>query len=166
MKMKKSLFLMAFAAILVIACQPKTQPVDKSAAKEAVNKLMDTYLKFWNAKDASSLSTLLVDDGLFCGTDPTELMDTKAITIAWTQAFADTTLKFNFSVDKREIRVTADGNSAIIVEQFTSNPYTPKIPWRLVSHAVKSGDKWKLDFISWNLIPKNEDIGKLNKALE
>jgi ketosteroid isomerase-like protein len=127
---------------------------------------MDTYLKFWNAKDANSLTTLLVDDGLFCGTDPTELMDKKTITTAWIQAFTDTTLKFNFSVDKRKIRVTSDGSSAIILEQFTSNPYTPKIPWRLVSHAVKTDDKWKLDFISWNLIPKNEDIGKLNKALE
>jgi ketosteroid isomerase-like protein len=127
---------------------------------------MDTYLKLWNAKDVNALLALLADDGLFCGTDPSELMDKKLISNAWALAFADTTLKFFFSVDKRIIRVTSDGNSAIVMEQFVRNPYTPKIPWRLVSHVVKTGNGWKLDFISWNLIPKNEDIAKLNKAVD
>lgn len=29
----------------------------------------------------------------------------------------------------------------------------------------KSGESWKFDFVSWNLIPRNEDMGKINKAL-
>lgn len=152
--------------MIIVSCQPKTQPVDIAAAKVEVNDFMDTYLKLWNAKDANSLTALLAEDGMFCGTDPSELMNKKTISDAWVQAFADTTLKFIFSVDKREIRVESDGNSAIVMEQFTVNPYTPKIPWRLVSHIVKTGDGWKLDFISWNLIPTNEDIPRLNKALE
>jgi ketosteroid isomerase-like protein len=164
----KKIFLFMFVAAMFFACQPKTKtvPVDTAAAKVAVNNFMDTYQKLWNAKDVNALLALLTEDGLFCGTDPSELLDKKLISEAWKQAFADTTLKFIFSVDKREIRINSDGNSALVMEQFGNNPFTPKIMWRLVSHLVKEGDGWKIDFISWNLIPKNEDIGKLNKALE
>jgi hypothetical protein len=51
------------------------------------------------------------------------------------------------------------------MEQEFFNP-TPKIQLRVVSHAVKTAEGWKLDFISWSLIPKNEDIGKLIMAVQ
>jgi len=163
----KNLFLIVFVVAIVFACQPKPQPVvvDLAASKAEVNSLMETYLTAFNAKDVTTLASLITDDGLYCGTDPTELMDKKTVTDAWTMALADTTLK-SFVVDKREIRVTADGNSAIVMEQFYDNPYNMKIPWRLVSHAVKTADGWKLDFISWSFIPKNEDIVKVMQAME
>jgi uncharacterized protein (TIGR02246 family) len=163
----KNIYLIVFVAILVFACQPKNQPVavDLATSKAEVNTLMETYLTAWNGKDLKTLTKLISDDGLFCGTDPTELMDKKTITDAWTQAFADSTINNVFTLDKREIRMDPDGNSAIVMEHVTI-PYTPKIPWRMVGRAVKTADGWKLDFISWNFIPKNEDILKLNKALE
>ena len=163
----KNLFLIVFVAAIFFACQPKSQPVvvDLATSKAEVNTLMETYLTAWNARDAKTLATLITDDGLYCGTDPGEIMDKKTVTDAWTLALTDTTLK-SFAVDKREIRVVADGNSAIVMEQFYDNPYNLKIPWRLVSHAVKTTVGWKLDFISWSFIPKNEDIVKLNKILE
>ena len=164
----RNLFLIVFVAAIVFACQPKSQPVvvDLNAAKAEVNALMDSYLTAWNAKDANTLIALIADDGLFCGSDPTEIMDKKMISDIWKQVFADSTMNFPYTVDKREIRMVSDGKSAVVMEQNISNPFTPKIPWRLVFHAVKAEEGWKLDFISWNLIPKNEDIGKLNKALE
>lgn len=65
-----------------------------------------------------------------------------------------------FLVNMRETRVESDGNSAIVREQFAVNPYTHKIHRHLVSHAVKPAGGWKLDFISWSFIPKNEDVEK------
>ena len=164
----KNLFLIVFVAAIVFACQPKSQPVvvDLAAAKAEVNTLMETYLTAWNAKDAKTLASLITDDGLYCGTDPSELMDKKTVTDGWTMAFADSTMNYAYTVDKREIRVVSDGNSAIAMEQFTMKAISPKILARLVSHAVKTDDGWKFDFISWSLIPKNEDLGKLYKALE
>jgi len=158
----------ALVAAIAFACQPKSQPVvvDLSAAKAEVNALMDQYLTAWNARDVNTLTNLLAEDGLFCGTDPTELMDKKVITDAWKQMFADSTMNAFFTVDKRVIRVVPDGKSALVMEQHLSNPYTPKIPWRLVIQTVKTYDGWKIDFLSWNLIPRNEDVGKLNQALE
>jgi len=44
--------------------------------------------------------------------------------------------------------------------------FSPKMAIRMVYHAVKSGENWKFDFISWSFVPRNEDIGKINKALE
>lgn len=71
-----------------------------------------------------------------------------------------------YSIDKREIRISADGNSAISIEQCIVKNMSPKIPLRMVSHLVKTGNDWKFDFFSASLIPNNEDLGKLNKALE
>jgi uncharacterized protein (TIGR02246 family) len=166
--MKKIYSLLILAAMIILSCQPKTQPVevDLAASKAEVNALMDNYLNSWNAKEFNTLVTLIAEDGMFCGSDPTEIMDKKAISEAWKQVFADSTMNINFTVDKREIRVNSGGKSALVMEQHVVNPFTPKIPWRLVCHAIKTEDGWKLDFISWNLIPKNEDIEKLNKALE
>jgi uncharacterized protein (TIGR02246 family) len=164
--MKKIYYLMVVATIMLVSCQPKTVPVDSAATKIAVTTLLDKYNSAWNAKDVSSLTALLTDDGLFCGTDPSELMDKKTLSNGWTQAMSDTSMNFNYSIDKREIRIAADGNSAIALEQFYMKAMSQKMPARLIFHVVKSGDNWMIDFLSWNFIPKNEDLEKLYKALE
>ncbi|MDO8929185.1 MAG: SgcJ/EcaC family oxidoreductase [Bacteroidota bacterium] len=146
--MKKIFCFVIIAAMVLAACQPKIQPVvvDLNASKAEVNALMETYLTAWNAKDVNTLIFMIAEDGLYCGTDPTELMDKKTISEAWKQVFSDSTTNIVFTVDKREIRVVSNGESALIMEQHIANPYTPEIPWRLVSHAVKTADGWKLDF--------------------
>jgi ketosteroid isomerase-like protein len=166
--MKKTLFFLFIAVIAITACQPKTKivPVDKEAAKVAVTALLDKYDSAFKAMDANTLIPLLAEDGLFYGTDPSEVWDTKQMSDGWTQAFADTSLKFDYTIDKRDIRIAADGNSALAIDQLYVKIYSPKIPWRIIFHTIKSGENWKIDFISWNFIPKNEDIEKLNKALD
>jgi hypothetical protein len=82
------------------------------------------------------------------------------------QTFADTSLKVNYTIDKCEIRIAADANSAIAVEQMFFKAFSQKMPIRMVYHLVKNNDNWLFDFVSWNFIPDNEDLGKLNKALE
>jgi uncharacterized protein (TIGR02246 family) len=166
--MKKIYCLTLLAVMIIAGCQQKVQnkPVDMTAVKEEITILMDKYLNAFNTKDASTITALFADDGLFCGTDPSELMDKKTLSDMMTQSFADTTMIWSYSIDKREIRVAADGSSAIVLEQFTMPGISSKIPTRLIYHVVKAGDKWMFDFISWSFIPKNEDIVKLNKALE
>ena len=165
--MKRTFYVMLVAVMIITACQSKTKivPVDTAAAKVAISTVLDKANSAWNAKDANTLISLLTDDGLFCGTDPSEFWDKKTLSDLWTQGFADTSFVGNFSIDKREIRVAADGNSAIAVEQSYMKVISQKIPVRLIYHVVKSGDNWMFDFLSWGFIPKNEDIVKLNKAL-
>ena len=159
---------MLVAVMTITACQTKTKivPVDTAAAKVAVTTVLDKYNSAFKAKDANALMTLLTDDGLYCGTDSKELLDKASLSNMMNQTFADTSLKVNYSIDKREIRIAADGNSAICVEQMFFKAFSQKMPIRMVYHLVKNGDNWLFDFVSWSFIPNNEDLGKLNKALE
>ena len=166
--MKRTFYLMLVAVIIITACQPKTKivPVDTAAAKVAVTTVLDKYNSAFKAKDVNAILTLLTDDGLYCGTDSKELMDKASLSNMMNQTLADTSLKVNYTIDKREIRIAADGNSAIAVEQMFFKAFSQKMPMRMVYHLVKNGDNWLFDFVSWNFIPNNEDLGKLNKALE
>ena len=166
--MKKIYYLTIVAALLIVACQqtPKTIPVDIAGEKVAISALFDKYISAFNAKDAAAMATFLADDALSCGTDPSEFWNKKQIIDLWTQGFADTALKINYTYSRREIRVATDGNSAIVVEQSIMPFLSSKIPIRTVYNAVKTNDNWMIDFISWNFIPLNEDIPKLNKAVE
>jgi uncharacterized protein (TIGR02246 family) len=159
---------MLVAVMTITACQTRTKivPVDTAAAKVAVTTVLDKYNSAFKAKDANALMTLLTDNGLYCGTDSKELLDKASLSNMMNQTFADTSLNVNYSIDKREIRIAADGNSAIALEQMFFKAFSQKIPMRMVYHLVKNNDNWLFDFVSWNLIPNNEDLGKLNKALE
>jgi hypothetical protein len=165
--MKK--ILCSFMAVVIItACQqkPTTVPVDLNSAKVAVAATLDKYHSSLMAKDANTILPLLAEGGLYCGTDSKEFLDKASISTEMSKMFADTTLKVSYSIIKREIRVAADGNSAIAVDQFVMEFISPKIPVRWVFHLIKTADNWLIDFSSLSLIPNNEDLGKLNKALE
>jgi uncharacterized protein (TIGR02246 family) len=166
--MKKILYVLTMAFMIITACQPKpkTVPVDTEAEKVAVSALFEKFNSAFKAKDTNTLLAALTDDVLACGTDPSEFWDKKQISDGWTQYFADTTLKITYSIDRREIRVTADGKSAIVVEQYVMPILSSRITIRNIYLAVKADENWMIDFISWNFILKNEDIPKLNKALE
>ena len=144
----------------------KTIQVDFETEKAAVADLFDKYYSALNAKDAAILPTFLTEDVLVCGTDPSEFWNKEQITELWTQGLAEATLEINITIDKREIRVADDGSSAIVVEQYIMPFLSSKIHIRTVSYAVKTNDKWMIDFMSFNLVPKNEDLSKLNIALE
>ena len=157
--MKKIYYLTIVVAFLIAACQqtPKTIPVDIAGEKVAISALFDKFNSALNAKDVNTLTALLTDEALGCGTDPSEFWDKQQLSDVWKQGFADSSLKINWSIDKREIRVAADGNSAIIVEQYVLPIIiSSKIPLRNIYLAVKANKNWMIDFISWNLILKNE----------
>jgi ketosteroid isomerase-like protein len=166
--MKKIYYLMVVTVMIIAACQTKTTvvPVDLVAAKDTVTNLLDQWNTAMKAKDINAMTALLTDDGLLCGTDPSEFWDKKTYVDEWTKLAADTSFVVDYSVDKREIRIAADGNSALAIEQMYFKAMSEKMPFRLIYHLVKNGKGWQFDFIGWNFIPKNEDIPKLNKALE
>jgi len=166
--MKRILYLMIVAVIIMTACQPKikTVPIDKMALKGVVASLIDKFHSYLNAKDVNGMVSFLTDDGLYCGTDSKELLDKATLTNIMVQTFSDTSFVPNYKIDKREIRIASDGNVAIVIDQFYIESFSPKIPVRFVFHLIKTGDEWKIDFYSVSFIPNNEDIPKLNKALE
>ena len=149
-------------------CQTKTKvlPADLTAVKVAVTKVLDTHWSAVKAKDADAVIALVTDDVLSCGTDSKEFWNETDMYNTIKQMFADTSLKIDITIDKREIRIAKDGNSAVALEQMFMKPYSQKMPVRTIYHLVKVNDIWQIDFASTSFIPNNEDIGKLNKALE
>ena len=72
----------------------------------------------------------------------------------------------SFTLEKREIKVAGDGNSAIVVEQLYAAEISSRIPIRFVYHLIKAEEGWLIDFVSVAFIPKNEEMSILNSALE
>ena len=166
--MKKIIFVLFIFAMIFVSCQKKNKvmPVDIIESKEAVTRVLDAHWSAVEAKDADAVIALVTDDFLSCGTDPEEFWNKTDMYNTVKQMFANTLLKIDITVDKREIRIAGDGNSAIALEQMFMKPFSQKIPVRTVYHFVKDNDTWLIDFTSTGFIPNNEDIDKLNKALD
>jgi len=140
--------------------------VDMNKSEEAVTRVLDAHWSALKAKDADAVITLVTDDFLSCGSDPEEFWNKTDMYNTVKQMFANAELQIDITVDKREIRIAKDGNSAIALEQMFLKPFSQKIPVRTVYHLVKDNNTWLIDFTSTGFIPDNKDIEKLNKALE
>ena len=168
--MKKYNLVLFLLALAFVACQqpqiaaPPPKPVDYDAAKKEITAMLDHYHGAMKNKDASEIANLFEENGLYCGTDPNELWDKEAFSDYIRKAFADPAVVINYTVERRKVRVSKDGIAAIAVEQFI-DAASPKILVRVVSHLVKDSVGWKLDFTSWALVPKNEDLLKINTAV-
>ncbi len=166
--MKKFSYIIILMVAIMASCQPKTKivPVDLNASKAAVTEILDKYNSAFKARNIDAVMSLLTDDGLYCGTDSKELLTKTDLLNMFKQVAADTSSIDNYTIDKREIRISKDGMSAVVLEQFFMKSFSQKMPIRMIYHLVKNNDIWSFDFLSWNFIPNNEDIVKLNKALE
>ena len=121
-------------AMIISSCQTKTKvmPVDMTESKEAVTRVLDTHWSAVEAKDADAVIALVTDNFLSCGTDPKEFWNKTDMYNTVKQMFANAELKIDVTVDKREIRIARDGNSAIALEQMFMKPFSQKIPVRTV----------------------------------
>jgi uncharacterized protein (TIGR02246 family) len=166
--MKRTRIVLPMALLALSACQQAPEPVavDLEAEKAAVAAMYDSFSAAYEARDAASLAGFLTEDVLFCGTDPSEFFNKAEFTEIWTQFFSDSTIDTRLSTSRLEIRVAADGASATIVQQYLMPYLSPTIPIRNIYKAVKTGDRWMMDFVSANFIPLNEDLPKINAAVE
>ena len=165
--MKKICIMLSIAVVVITACQqtPKTSPVDIEAEEAAVNALIDKLHTAMKAQDVATLTSFITEDMVCCGSDPSEFWNKQQIKDLWTQMLADMSPEINI-IGKRVIKVATDGNSAIAVDQYFMPMYTPNIPFRNVYHLVKTNGNWMILFFSSALIPKNEDLPKLNEAVD
>lgn len=165
--MKKLLLLATLAILIIAACQPnaKVDVVDMKAANKAIDKLSDTYLLAWNTKDQASLIDLTSDEGIFFGSDPSEILDKKGLTEMFSMVFSDTTTDYSYIVNLREIKLAKDGKSGLVIEHINMNGWSPEMPMRQTFQFVKSGSDWKIEFISWGFLIQNEKVQKLNMIL-
>lgn len=139
--------------------------MNKDEASKAVGEFFDGFNSAFKKKDASAMGDFLSDDGLFLGTDPEEFWSKQRVIEEVSNMAQDTTVNANYTVDKREIRISPDGQTALVIEQMVV-PFLGKIPARTIGHATMKDGQWKIDFYSWSLIPTNESLKKLSEAYQ
>lgn len=142
----------------------KTAKVDIEAEKVALNEIMDKIDSASKDGDQTVFVSLLTEDASVCGTDPSEFWDKQYFVDRSKPDSNDPTPEFKY-IDDRKIKVATEGNSAIVVTQVMT-AWSPKIPIRVVYHFVKTNDNWMILFVNIAFIPKNEDIKKLNEAID
>jgi ketosteroid isomerase-like protein len=148
------------------ACQQSPQPVDVDleAEETAARKMLDGFLSVVTASDVDSMATYLTEDALIVGTDPGEFWGKEQAITLWKQIAAVMDLDFQF-IDGQNFIIAPDGNSAIALRQFYIPAAAPKIAARYVFYMIKIEGVWKVRFWETGMIPKNEDMTKLNEAL-
>ena len=156
------------ALIFITSCQPKSKPVaiDEAAAKAEITKIFDDFYSVMNTRDVGPYIKMLSDDALILGTDPKEFWSKTDASNMFTRMFADTTFKPDYKIDKREILLSKDGNSAIVIEQAVAEWISTKMPLRRIYFLERNNDAWQVKLDCSTLIPYNEDIPKINKCLE
>lgn len=166
-KMKKIIHPILAGLLALCACQPltKTVGVDLAVEKQNVIAVLNRFDSAMAARDAALLLSLLAPDGLYCGTDTSELLNKQALSGTLSETITDPAYVPNHSAGRREIRMAREGTTAIAVDQYIMYAFSRKMPVRLVTHLVKTGDTWLIDFFSWSFVPNNEDLKKLNQAL-
>lgn len=163
----KKFYLFLFAAIIFAACNQtsKTTPVNVEVEKAAVNTTMENMYSAFKAQNLDSLLSFYSEDMIGLGTDPSELWNKQQFGEMWKQEAADTLPILKF-FGERFIKVSEDGHSAVAVDQYYMPMYSDKIPFRNSYHLIKINGNWVINFIDTGFIPKNEDISKLNAALD
>jgi len=120
-------------AMIFVSCQTKPK-VDMTEPKNAVAKILDDHWSALKAKDADAVIALVSEDFLSCGSDPKEFWNKTEMYTTLKQMLANSDFKFDITVDKREIRVSKDGNSAIAFEQ---KPFALTLMQGLTSGRLK-----------------------------
>lgn len=175
--MKNYIILLGLALSLATGCEQKTtisetteasaeKPSDPETLKNEVVALMDSFHNAMKNKKADDFKNLLDPNGYYCGTDPTETHNRDAYAQQMAEFLNNPAIgTIAYTVDLRQIRVAEDGKTAVIMEQYKMDLVSPEIPWRLVSHAVKKDGVWLLDFLSFTLVPTNEQQALINDAV-
>ncbi len=166
--MKKILYILAMAVMVITSCQqsPKSVPVDTEAVKAEITALADQFYTAFKAKDVNAVNALLTQDALVCGTDPSEFWNKQQLSDFLSPMSADTSVVIDYSIMKREIKVAADGKSALVIEQVVFAGYSPRFIIRNIFNVEKANENWMIGFLSWNIVVNNEDAVIVNAALQ
>ena len=160
--MKKNYFPLLVTMILVTSCQMKSKPVafDPVSSKTEVTNTLDSLESALKSKDIKTFLSFYSEDGLYCGTDPSELWDKAGYTQVMTKMLADTTKFGDMKFNKTEIRFDKGGNSVNVLRQFETS-WSKPVQVRSVMHLVKADKRWLVDFSNFALIPENKDLAKI-----
>ncbi|MCU4162352.1 nuclear transport factor 2 family protein [Carboxylicivirga caseinilyticus] len=166
--MNLKLFVVMVGVAVLVSCAPNPpkSEVDTKVVEKEITALLDEFHSVFVELKIDRLSSMMDDDGLFIGSDPTEFWDKNKLIGLWEEAKQNTSDQFEYDIDKRVLKVSKDGLSCIVVEQFYIPYWSEEMPFRLTTNWIKSDMSWKINFMDWAFIPYNEDIATINTALK
>jgi hypothetical protein len=154
--------------VLLFSCTtvnvPEPEPVDLAAEEVAIKAVFDSLFKSVDDRNIDLLASLFTDDGIFMGTDPTELFPKDTLVSMWAMMMQEPEIPpFEF-INDPVIRIQPDGKSAVVVQQYYWKLFTT-LPLRHSFGMVKKDSVWLIDFFDFSFIPYNEQIPVLNEAV-
>lgn len=127
--------------------------------------VIDSLHAAFKAKSLEQMNAHFAEQGTFVGTDPNEFWTRQQLNDYLSVAFKSTTESYNYTVSKRVTRLSDNGKSGIVIDQFTL-PFSPNLPIRSIAYAEHRNGKWSIKMFSWNFIANNSDVDKLNAAIK
>jgi len=163
--MRNLLIVSALILFTGIACDhtSKPVPVDINAEEAVINDVIDNLYTAMKEQDVSNMAAPLSEDALICGSDPSEFWTKQEIIDEWSQTLTDSVTEFEFIGDRRII-VAPDGKSATAVDQIIFPGIS--LPWRFAYQFIKTDDNWKIFFLNIAVLPKNEDLAKIDEVVK
>lgn len=171
--MKRTITLLALALTLTVttACNDKHNAATtekKADAEKTRNEVIEVTKKFhaaYQARQIEPIRAMLLDNGLYCDTDPEQILSRDPFIQHLTQKLLNPAVgTIQYKIDQQEIIFNEAMDEATIVEKYKINIFSQFIPWRMVSHVVWKKDAWKYDFISFSLTPSNDVLPAVNAA--
>lgn len=173
--MKKTITLLALAlslSITVISCkdnkaktETENKVTDPESEKTAIFVTVDKFHTAFKTKKAEDVKNITTDTGFFAGTDPDEILNQQSFITYLMKKLTNPAIgTIEYEIDRREVIFGEDGDTAVIVDQFTPIVFTQNISWRMTGHLVKKDGAWKFDFISLSMVPKNDVVPAINMA--
>ncbi len=130
-----------------------------------INKVLDSMHQGFRTKNFKLMESFLTEDGLYLGTDPSEIWSKKQLSQYFDKNVKDTN-NISYTILSRNILLGKNNNTAMAIEQYYLSTMSDKMMVRSISKLVNKDNVWKISFYSWNFIPRNEDIKKINEALK
>jgi ketosteroid isomerase-like protein len=115
-------------------------------------------------QDIETMASMVCDDALICGTDPSEFWNKEQIIKEWENMLSMDPIKLDY-VGDRILKINPDGKSAYSIDQFYFSLFTPNVAWRNVYNLIKVEGAWKINMWSSALVPENEDLATIAKAV-
>jgi hypothetical protein len=134
--------------------------------KTQIATVLDSMHSAFQHRKFQKMMTYFSEDGYYLGSDPTELWTKKHISDYFKPHETDSATVMPYDILKRDILLNEERNSAVVVEQYYLVKMSEKVMVRAISRVSRKESGWVIDFYSWNMIPKNEDLDKINGALK
>jgi hypothetical protein len=167
-------FFLSVLTCLLFACNNdeknaavQTPAVDSLYIKDSIAlvAVIDSLHNAFKEKSIDRMNNFFAEDGLFIGTDPAEFWTREGLNSYLQPSFQKDSMPSAYTVSKRAIKMTADREAAVVVDQFAL-PFSPKLPVRSIAFAEYSGSRWQIKMFSWSFVANNADVDKLNNTLK